>query len=42
MPNYPPGVAESLIRNDFAWAAANRARILAEWARRYDAKSAPR
>lgn len=42
MPNYPPGVAESLIRNDFAWAAANRARILGEWARRYDAKSAPR
>lgn len=42
MPNYPPGVAESLIRNDFAWAAANRARILAEWTRRYDAKSAPR
>ena len=42
MPNYPAGVAQSLIRNDFAWAAANRARILAEWTRRYDAKSAPR
>jgi iron(III) transport system substrate-binding protein len=42
MPNYPPGVAESLIRNDFAWAASNRARILAEWTRRYDGKSAPR
>jgi iron(III) transport system substrate-binding protein len=42
MPNYPPGVAESLIRNDFSWAAANRARILGEWTRRYDSKSAPR
>jgi iron(III) transport system substrate-binding protein len=42
MPNYPPGVAESLIRNDFAWAASNRSRILAEWTRRYDGKSAPR
>lgn len=42
MPNYPPGVAESLIKNDFAWASSNRARILAEWTRRYDGKSAPR
>jgi iron(III) transport system substrate-binding protein len=42
MPNYPPGVAESLIKNDFAWAAENRARILAEWTRRYDVKSAPK
>jgi len=42
MPNYPAGVEESLIRNDFAWAAANRARILAEWTRRYDEKSAPK
>jgi iron(III) transport system substrate-binding protein len=42
MPNYPAGVEESLIRNDFAWAAANRARILAEWTRRYDGKSAPK
>jgi iron(III) transport system substrate-binding protein len=42
MPNYPPGVAESLIKNDFAWAAENRARILAEWTRRYDGKSAPK
>ncbi|MBL8697137.1 MAG: putative 2-aminoethylphosphonate ABC transporter substrate-binding protein [Alphaproteobacteria bacterium] len=42
MENYPPGVAESLIKNDFAWASANRARILAEWTKRYDAKSAPK
>jgi iron(III) transport system substrate-binding protein len=42
MPNYPPGVAESLIKNDFVWASSNRARILAEWTRRYDGKSASR
>lgn len=42
MENYPAGVAESLIKNDFAWAAENRARILAEWTRRYDTKSAPK
>ncbi len=45
-----PGVAEPssnscratsrqmLIKNDFAWAAANRERILAEWTKRYDAQ----
>ncbi len=38
-----PGDVESmLIRNDFAWAAANRERILAEWTKRYDGKSEPR
>jgi iron(III) transport system substrate-binding protein len=39
---YPPGVAQSMIRNDFAWASTNRARILAEWTRRYDGKSEAR
>ena len=29
-----------MIRNDFAWASENRARILAEWTRRYDGKAA--
>ena len=42
MENYPAGVGESLIKNDFAWAAENRSRILTEWTRRYDTKSAPR
>jgi iron(III) transport system substrate-binding protein len=38
-----PGDIESmLIKNDFAWAAANRERILAEWSKRYDGKSEPR
>jgi iron(III) transport system substrate-binding protein len=40
IPDYPAGVAESMIKNDFAWASQNRARILAEWARRYDGKAA--
>jgi iron(III) transport system substrate-binding protein len=39
IPGYPAGVAESMIKNDFAWASANRARILAEWARRYEGKA---
>ena len=42
MPGYPDGVEASLIKNDFAWASANRDRILAEWQRRYEGKSAPR
>jgi iron(III) transport system substrate-binding protein len=31
-----------LIKNNFAWAAANRERILAEWSKRYDGKSEPK
>ena len=34
-PNYPDGVAQSMIKNDLEWAAANRERILAEWTKRY-------
>ena len=41
-PDYPAGVAESMIRIDFAWASENRARIVAEWTRRYDGKAAPK
>ena len=40
IPGYPAGVAESMIKNDFAWASANRPRILAEWTRRYEGKAA--
>lgn len=40
--NYPQGVEEALIDNDFGWMAANRERILEEWTRRYEAKAAPR
>ena len=41
-PNYPANVEAALIRNNFAWAADNRARILAEWQRRYEGKAAKR
>ena len=40
IPGYPSGVAESMIKNDFAWASENRPRILAEWTRRYEGKAA--
>ncbi len=39
---YPAEFAERLAKVDFATVAANRDRILAEWSRRFDAKSAPR
>lgn len=43
IPNYPPNAEEAMIKNnDFKWAAANRDQILAEWAKRFDAKSEPK
>lgn len=39
---FPANPEAQLIKNDFDWAAQNRARILAEWTRRYDAKSEPK
>ena len=38
----PGDIEAMLIKNDFAWAAANRERILAEWSKRYDGKSEPK
>jgi iron(III) transport system substrate-binding protein len=35
-------IEKQLVKNDFAWAAANRERILTEWSRRYEAKAEPR
>ena len=40
--NYPMEAEELMIENDFAWAAANRERILAEWQARYGSKDAPK
>ncbi|AXQ28918.1 putative 2-aminoethylphosphonate ABC transporter substrate-binding protein [Solimonas sp. K1W22B-7] len=40
--HYPANLADKLIKNDFAWAATNRERILAEWQKRYDGKSEPK
>jgi iron(III) transport system substrate-binding protein len=42
LPHYPENIERMMIKNDFAWASANRARILAEWQRRYDSKSEPK
>ena len=41
-PFYPPNAEKAMFKNDFVWMAKNRARILAEWTKRYDTKSAPR
>jgi len=37
--HFPAGIEERMIDNDFAWAAANRLRILDEWRDRYDLKT---
>jgi iron(III) transport system substrate-binding protein len=41
-PNYPAGAEKLMIKNDFAWMAENRERILAEWTKRYESKAAPK
>src|SRR5438552_3247714 len=38
----PVDYEKRLIKNDFAWSAKNRDRILAEWTKRYDSKSEPK
>jgi iron(III) transport system substrate-binding protein len=42
LPNIPADYEKRLVKNDFAWAAKNRDKILAEWTKRYDAKSEPK
>lgn len=41
-PNYPAGAEQAMVKNDLAWMASNRDKILAEWTKRYDGKSAPK
>jgi iron(III) transport system substrate-binding protein len=41
-PNYPPNAEQAMIKNDLAWMAENRERILAEWSKRYESKAAPK
>jgi iron(III) transport system substrate-binding protein len=41
-PNYPPNAEPAMIKNDLGWLASERQRILAEWTKRYDGKSAPK
>jgi iron(III) transport system substrate-binding protein len=38
----PADYEKRLVKNDFAWEAKNRDRILAEWTKRYDSKSLPK
>ena len=38
----PASLLPHMAKNDFAWAASNRKKILDEWAKRYDAKSEPK
>jgi len=38
----PVDYEKRLIKNDFAWSAKNREKILAEWTKRYDGKSEPK
>jgi iron(III) transport system substrate-binding protein len=38
----PADYEQRLIKNDFAWSAKNREKILAEWLKKYDGKSEPK
>jgi iron(III) transport system substrate-binding protein len=38
----PADYEQRLVKNDFSWSAKNRDKILAEWTKRYDAKSEPK
>jgi iron(III) transport system substrate-binding protein len=40
--NYPATTEQAMVKNDFAWMAENRDRILAEWTKRYESKAAPK
>ena len=42
LPNIPADYEKRLVKNDFAWAAKNRDRILDEWNKRYNAKAEPK
>ena len=40
--NYPADAEKGMVKNDFAWMAENRERILTEWSKRYESKAAPK
>jgi iron(III) transport system substrate-binding protein len=42
LPHVPADYGSRLVKADFAWAAKNRERILAEWSKRFESKAAPR
>ena len=39
---FPVDVERKLIKNNFAWAAKEQPRIIAEWRKRYESKAQPR
>jgi iron(III) transport system substrate-binding protein len=41
-PGMPANYEQMLVKNDFAWSAKHRDRILAEWTKRYGAKAEPK
>ncbi|MEQ1614629.1 MAG: putative 2-aminoethylphosphonate ABC transporter substrate-binding protein [Hyphomicrobiaceae bacterium] len=41
-PNYPGDGEAKMAKNNFAWMAENRERILKEWSKRYESKAAPK
>jgi iron(III) transport system substrate-binding protein len=41
-PNYPPSADAAMVKIDLAKMGEERAKILAEWTKRYDSKSAPK
>ena len=41
-PNYPPSADAAMVKIDLAKMGQDRAKILAEWTKRYDGKSAPK
>jgi len=41
-PNYPPSADSAMVKIDLGKMGSERARILAEWTKRYDGKSAPK
>ena len=42
LPHLPKDMDQRIMKQDFAWAAKNRSRILAEWERRYGQKADPK
>lgn len=42
LPHLPTDMDARIMKQDFAWAAKNRARILAEWEKRYGTKADPK
>jgi iron(III) transport system substrate-binding protein len=41
-PNFPPNSEQMMAKTDIAWSAANRDRLITEWAKRYDSKAEPK